>query len=144
MRKTKERLASQEELLGRIMRCITLTRSVDTYRVSGKSDVQWSDRPATSMSHECLGFPTRYVGEKTLSTINYWNIFLYRRPILPAASADGLSIAFLTEALNSEYQNCFLHVTIHAQTPHMYSQCYQLRKSKSLLSHYSFCKVSNS
>lgn len=71
--------------------------------MSGKFDVHRRGRPATSMFHGCVSDSRRDVGEKPRSTINYWNMFLYRRPILPAASAaGGLSIAFFDRS--SEYQ----------------------------------------
>lgn len=90
------------ELLGWIMRCITWhMMSSHLPRVSGKFTgmyTGWSslDVDVRQCASDSLG---RDVEEKTQSTINYWNIFQYRRPILPAASAGGLSIAFFWQKL---------------------------------------------
>lgn len=121
------------EWLGWIMRCITW-HDGSTYSESQENPM-YTGCLATSMSHENLSFSTRYWKRNSINYKLLRNIFLYHRPILSAASAGGLSIAFLTEAANTST----VFTLRCTQTPHMYSQGYHLRKSKN-----PFCKYSSS
>lgn len=64
----------------------------------GKSDIHWLPRDVDVRQN--LSFATRYWKRNSINYKLSRNIFLRHRPTPPAASAGGLSIAFLTEAAN--------------------------------------------